>query len=282
MSVARLNKTRLNLNPPGKKKISRNVNKKHKRDIRPASEIMLTVIRKACISGVCLLVLVVAGLGCFAGYRWLTAHPYFALKDIKITGNQRLSYGELLGVAGVGLNKNSLAINIGDVEARLSKNSWIQSAMVRRQLPGKLQIHITEKDPQFMVRQDNKLYYCDNAGELIAPVVPGKFTSLPYLNIAADAMDKVTILPQLMGILNRRELPFDSGQIAWINIKGGNRMEIFMDNPGLTIQLGLDDWKEQLSHLTTVWNDLKHRGEFRNVTAISTDKGRVWVKKKLL
>ncbi|CCO22504.1 cell division protein FtsQ/DivIB [Maridesulfovibrio hydrothermalis] len=280
MSVAGLNKSRLGLNKSGKKK-SRNTSKRRKAaSSQSFSQFMSALVRKACISGVCLLLLAVIGVGCMAGYRWLTAHTYFALHDIKVTGNHRLTYGEILSIAEVGLNKNSLAINIGDVENRLSNNSWIKSATVKRQLPDKLQIHVREKKPYFMVRQHDKLFYCDSSGELITPVVPGKFSSLPFLNIESDAMDKAAILPEFMSILSRRELPFDPGQIAWIDIKGGNRMEIFMDGLGLKVLLSLDNWHEQLSHLNTVWNDLKNRGEFRNVATISTAKGRVWVEKR--
>ncbi|WP_031480779.1 cell division protein FtsQ/DivIB [Maridesulfovibrio frigidus] len=280
MSVVKLSKSRLNLNHVDRKKRGRNVNKMRNNPSRPLSEVLSGMFRTTCISSVCLLMLAVLGLGCLAGYRWLTAHPYFALQDIKVTGNHRLTYGEILGISDVGLNKNSLAVNIGDVESRLSANNWIKSAAVKRELPGSLFIHVREKSPQFMVRQSDKLFYCDSSGELIAPVAPGKFASLPFLNIESDAMEKAEILPKFMAVLSRRELPFDPGQIAWIDIKGGNRMEIFMDNLGLTVRLELNNWQEQLSHLNTVWNDLKHRGEFRNVATISVGKGRVWVEKK--
>ncbi|SDK31778.1 cell division protein FtsQ [Maridesulfovibrio ferrireducens] len=280
MSVARLNKSRLNLNNTDRKTRARNVNKMRREPSRPLSDVLTTLFRKTCISSVCLLMLAIVGLGCLAGYRWLTAHPYFALQDIKVTGNHRLSYGEILGISEVGLNKNSLAVNIGDVEGRLSQNHWIKSAAVKRELPGNLSIHVREKTPQFMVRQSDKLFYCDSSGELIAPVAPGKFTSLPFLNIESDAMGKAEILPEFMAVLSRRELPFDPGQIAWINIKGGDRMEIFMDNLGLTIRLGLDNWQEHLSDLNIVWHDLKNRGEFRNVATISAGNGRVWVEKR--
>ncbi|WP_320170922.1 FtsQ-type POTRA domain-containing protein [Maridesulfovibrio sp.] len=280
MSVAGIKKTRLTLSKTGKARKAKNKAKKSRSASFSAADIMLTVMRKVCISGACLLVLAVVGLGCLAGYRWMTTHPYFSLQDIKVSGNHRLTYGEILSIADVNLNRNSLDVNIGEVENRLSGNLWIDSATVKRQLPGKLHIIVHEKVPSFMVRQDDKLYYCDSRGGLIAPVAPGKFTSLPYLNIDSDAMDKAAILPEFMGRLGRRELPFDAGQIAWIDIKGGNRMEIFMDSLNLKVLLGLDNWQEQLSHLNTVWNDLKNRGEFRDVAAISTGNGRVWVEKR--
>ncbi|WP_320173096.1 FtsQ-type POTRA domain-containing protein [Maridesulfovibrio sp.] len=280
MSVAGLNKSRLNLSKSGKSRTSRNKTKKRKNPSQPIGGIFAALVRKLCISGACLLVLAMVGIGCLAGYRWVTALPYFALQDIKVSGNHRLSYGEILNIADVNLNKNSLAVNISEVENRLSDNLWIESAAVRRQLPAKMQIHVREKKPRFMVRNNDALYYCDSNGELIAPVAPGKFSSLPFLNIESEAMDKAGILPEFMNMLSKRELPFDPGQIAWIDIKGGNRMEIFMDRLGLTVLLGLDNWQEQLSHLNTVWKDLKNRGEFRDVAVISTGKNRVWVEKR--
>lgn len=280
MGVASTKKPRLTLVKPGQKRTGRNKTKaKRKTSSFSAADLLLTLMRKICISGACLLLLAVLGIGCLAGYRWMTSHPYFALQDIKVSGNQRLTYGEVLSLAGISLNQNSLSVNIGEVESRLSDNLWINSATVKRQLPGEMHILVREKTPRFMVRQGDKLYYCDSRGGLIAPVNPAKFTSLPFLNIDSDAMDKAAILPDFMDRLSRRELPFDAGQIAWIDIKGGNRMEIFMDSLNLKLLLGLNNWQEQLSHLNTVWNDLKNRGEFRDVAAITTGDGRVWVEK---
>ncbi len=277
MSVAKLNKSRLTLTRSNGKKAS---NRKRRKTTAPASDVILALVKRLCLSGVFIVLLAVVGLGCLAGYRWVTNHSYFALKDINLTGNNRLSYGEILDIADIGLNRNSLSVNIGDVERKLSDSRWVKSAAVKRELPRKIYVHVQEKTPEFMVRQGEKLWYCDAAGELIAPVEPGKFTSLPFLEVDSEAMNKTEILKGFMSIANRRALPFDPGQIAWIKLRGGNRMEIFMDHLGLTVRLGLKDWQKQLSHLNTVWTDLQRRGEFRDVAAISAGEGRVWVEKK--
>lgn len=277
MSVAKLNKSRLTLIRGNGKQA---INRKRNKPARQSSEVLMSLFKRMCVSSMCIVLLAVVGLGCFAGYRWVTNHSYFALKDISVTGNNRLSYGEILDIAGINLNRNSLSVNISDVERKLSDNPWIESAAIKRELPRKLYVHIKERAPEFMVKQGEKLWYCDAEGELISPVEPGKFSSLPFLDIDSDAMDKTGILKNIMSMANRRVLPFDPGQIAWIKLKGGNRMEIFMDRLGLTIELGLKDWQEQLSHLNTVWTDLQRRGEFRDVAAISAGEGRVWVEKK--
>lgn len=277
MSVAKLNNSRLTLVRGNGKK---GTNRKRKKPQRESSEVLVSLFKKACVSALCIIVLSVVGVGCLAGYRWVTSHSYFALKDISVTGNNRLSYGEILDIAGISLNRNSLSVNIGEVERKLSESPWIRSAAIKRELPRKLYVHIQERTPEFMVRQGEQLWYCDADGELIAPVEPGKFTSLPYLDIESDAIDKTGILKEFMSRVDRRTLPFDPGQIAWVRLMGGNRMVFFMDRLGLTVELGLVDWQKQLSHLNTVWRDLQRRGEFRDVAEISAGEGRVWVEKK--
>ncbi|WP_027180334.1 cell division protein FtsQ/DivIB [Maridesulfovibrio bastinii] len=277
MSVAKLNNSRLTLVRGNGKKAS---NRRRKKPDRQSSEVFISLFKKICVSGMCLLLLAFVGVGCLAGYRWVTSHSYFALKDISVTGNNRLSYGEILDIAGIGLNRNSLSVNIGEVERKLSESPWIESAAIKRELPRKLYVHIKERTPEFMVRQGQNLWYCDAEGELISPVEPGKFSSLPYLDIDSEAMEQTDILKDFMTRLDRRTLPFDPGQIAWIKLRGGNRMEFFIDRLGLTVELGLKNWQKQLSHLNVVWRDLQKRGEFRNIAAISAGEGRVWVEKK--
>ncbi len=74
----------------------------------------------------------VLGVGLLYGYRYITTSHYLELKEIHVTGNSRLSYGDVLKNADVALGLNCLEMNVGEVEENLSRNPWIQSVAVRR------------------------------------------------------------------------------------------------------------------------------------------------------
>jgi len=223
----------------------------------------------------------VLGFGLLYGYRFVTTHAYLGLNEIAVTGNERLAYGDILAAADVKLGQNCLEVNVGQVESRLAENPWIKGAAVRRELPGRLVIRVEERQPSFLVRQEERMYYADALGNLITPVAPGEFASLPVLELdpEAPAASRAALLalPRIVERMNGLELPFGLAQMAWIRVTGSGEMELFLDGPRLALRFALDGFETQLNRLAQVWKDLLRRDELAKVASISAREGRVWV-----
>lgn len=223
----------------------------------------------------------VLGLGLLYGYRFVTTHAYFGLTEIAVTGNERLPYGDVLAAAEVKLGQNCLEVNVGGVEARLSGSPWIKAASVRRELPNRLVIHVEERQPSFWVRQGERMHYADALGNVITQVQPGEFASLPVLELdpEAGAASRAALLalPRIVERMNRLDLPFGLGQMAWIRVVEPGELELFLDGPRLALRFSLDGFETQLTRLSQVWKDLLRRDELAKVAAISAREGRVWV-----
>jgi len=226
----------------------------------------------------------VLGVGLLYGYRFVTSTSYFELKEIDVSGNGKLTYGEILKNGDVALGLNCLQMNVGEVEDKLSANPWIDSVTVRREFPGTLRINIVEKVPAFWLRQGDGIYFADASGKVIAPMHPGEMASLPILEVAESLNDGPAVLRGILKKIDDKQTPFTQAQTAWIKLTSAHEMEIFLDghadSKGLTVKLSTDRWEVQLERLKIVWRDLMRRGEFKDAAIIAASGDKIWVKKR--
>lgn len=241
---------------------------------------ILAFASRVFITALCIGLLCVLSVGLLYGYRWLTVHPYLALKDITVSGNSRLSNGHVLKLAKVQLGYNSLDINIGKVEESISASPWVKAASVRREFPDRLVIQVTERVPGFWVRQGSGLYYADRHGRIIAPMHPGESGALPVLEYAEGMGNTDTRLSALLDMIQGPQTPFEMNQVAWVKVLGSQQVEIFLDGQKLALRMDLDGWQQQFRRIKAVWRDLALRGQFSQAAMIAATGDKVWVKRR--
>jgi cell division protein FtsQ len=232
----------------------------------------------------CLSMVAALGVGLLYGYRYITSNNYFALKEIHVAGNAKLSYGDILKAGNVSLGLNALEMNVGEVEQLLSDNPWIESVTVRREIPNKLRINVVEKTPAFWIRQGDGLYFADAHGKVIAPMHAGEMASLPILAVDDTITDGDRVLTGILQKIDKKQTPFTQSQTAWIKLTSSHELEVYLDGhaggQGLTIRLSMDRWELQLERLKIAWRDLMRRNEFKDTAIIAASGDKVWVKKR--
>lgn len=210
-------------------------------------------------------------------YRWVTAHEFFALANLSIEGGKRLSAEEIAAMGGVGEGDNVLGINIADVQRRIAASEWVESVSVTRILPDGLTIEIREREPAFLTRRDEQLYYADINGQPIAAVGVDKFISLPLL----EKEDGVVVGPgvrQLLEEVSRNALPFGMSQIAWLRQDSAEQFSLFLEKPRVLVQLDGTDLRATLACLVKLWADLEGRGELDRAALMFVTPERAWVR----
>ena len=227
-----------------------------------------------------LLVLGSLGAGLIFGYRYVTTTPALGLTEITVSGNMRLAYGQVLEIAGLRLGQNSLGVNVTQVEAALSRNPWVEFVTVRRELPDKLFITMVERQPSFWVRKDGALYFADAEGHTITQLSPGDSASLPLLEISPELGDQQKVVEAMVARMNKQDLPFALGQMAWVKFTDSGQVELYLDALRIRVRAELSDWETHFNRIETVWRDLKLRGEAGQVAAIEASGGKVWVEKR--
>lgn len=219
----------------------------------------------------------VVSLGILFAYRWVTAHEFFALVNLRIEGSQRLSPEELAELGGVGTGINVLNINIAEVQRRIAASEWVESVAVTRVLPDGLVIEVNEHEPAFLVRRDEQLFYADAEGRVIAPVSVDKFTSLPLLE-TEEGTQVGTGIRMLLDEVARNSLPFGMSQIAWLRQDSAEQFSIFLEKPRVLVQLDGADLGATLKSLNRLWADLGGRGELDRTAFMFVMPGRAWIR----
>ena len=216
------------------------------------------------------------------GYRFFTQNAYFALKSIVIEGAFRLTSREVLEIAGITPDSNSLDVSIDVMERRLAGNPWVDKVSVQRQLPDTLRIVIHEREPRFWKREEGGLAFADIYGNVIATVTAPAgdarpFVSYPILEVEKGAEGMTALLPELVRALTSESLGVDMAAVSTIRLSHGRGVEIVFDTRRLVISLGHEDLRANLARLQATLSDLSRRGELTGVREVRAHGTNVWV-----
>lgn len=230
---------------------------------------------------ICLLLFFIGAVSYLLVYMhsYVTSSSYFTLKLLEIQGNSRLSSKEILEISHLGNGANCLKVSLTAIEEAMAKNPWVKEVSVKRVLPDKLTIGITENEPVFWIPNDGVLYYADAQGRKIAPVKTGKFASLPTLEVEEGAEDSTRALPDLVKSLQESRLPLGMTSVSWVRLSASRGVEVYMEDSRLKLTIGIEDWLPNLNRLAETLTDLGKRGELGQVREIKAQGSNVWVEK---
>jgi cell division protein FtsQ len=120
-------------------------------------------LRRSIPALICLIVLAAVGGTAWAGYRFVTSSPRFAITEIQVNGVQHLTDEQVRAALTVRPGDNVFATSLPDVVRELRDNPWIASAEARRVLPHTIVIDVREHVPAAIV-QLGALYLADADG----------------------------------------------------------------------------------------------------------------------
>lgn len=178
---------------------------------------------------------VIAFLGTAAaiGYRWLTHSPRFAIRDIVVTGNARVTSDEILRRGGVAVGQNVFTLSLKATEAKIVQDPYIAEAEVRRRLPDGVSIRVVERQPSALVVVNGAGPYLADAGGRVfkrASLTAGEGAGLPVVT----GLDRKLFAaePDLAAALVRRALEV---AVAWRAKDRPPLGEVHVGKDGLTL-----------------------------------------------
>jgi cell division protein FtsQ len=111
----------------------------------------------------------------------VTQCRYFALREIRVSGIDRISEDRILRQASLGPGINVLAVNLSVVRKRLLAHPWVSEAAVQRVIPSGLQISIQEHRPLAIIDLGRR-FLIDENGEIFKELEPGDPMDLPVIS----------------------------------------------------------------------------------------------------
>lgn len=127
-----------------------------RRGARPIAPVLLALVLLATAWG-----------GVLALVTWIRATPRFALADVALRGNTRVTEAEVHGAvarAGAPLGTNLFRLSTTAVEDALLENPWILEARVARRLPRGLEVTVREREAVAVVVAGDT-YLADREGQ---------------------------------------------------------------------------------------------------------------------
>ena len=92
-------------------------------------------------------VIVTVGGTAWAGYRFVTTSPRFAITEITVRGNHHLTPDQVRAALPMRVGDNAFATNLGMVVRGLRTNPWIAGAEAHRVLPHTIVIDVSASSP---------------------------------------------------------------------------------------------------------------------------------------
>ena len=206
--------------------------------------------------------------------------PRLRLREVRVTGTQRLSPAEVERIGHVPLGQNVFRCNLVRVSAQLRTDPVIKDAVVTRELPGTLRVAVTERVPALQVMSGAERFDADKDGFVFQKATALK-RDLPLLQLPHEKVPKIgqklssdvlkaawecNRLAKAQG-LQLRNLRVDEVGELWLNV------ETSPHNPSaareLVVRLGratdLPDKFRDIHQVLLGWPDLTAKASFLNV-----------------
>ena len=221
------------------------------------------------------LLLILTGELLYTGYNGvqsLRSSSWFFLNNIEITGTHKTQPEELKKYIREG-QQNALFADLTRIKLGLENHPWIQSAVIWRELPSTIRVHITERQPKALALSGN-LYLVDSEGRVIDTFDHDpEYASLPVITGISEISNEVQIRSVLQfvsamskdtGVLHQvSEVHYFDNENAIIYLKGFS-FGLLVSKDGILpmIQKFIDNSEVVKTNFTNVKVvDLRYQGQ---------------------
>ena len=204
----------------------------------------------------------------FVGYRVtgkvLTADA-LTITRIAITGNSRLSKGEVVALVDGIRGANMLTVDLDQWRRKLLSSPWVADAAMRRVLPGTVAVAISERQPMGIGRVNGELYLIDERGGLIDQFGPNYAEfDLPIIDGLAPR-DNATLIDAARASLAARVLaalqtrPDLARRVSEIDVSDDRDATLILKGDTALVRVGAEQFVERLQSYVDLAPALRER-----------------------
>ena len=180
--------------------------------------------------------------------RFVAHQPYFAVQQIVVHTDGRLSQTEIRRWSGIRSGMSVFEVDRQQVETRLLSYPRVARAAVERQLPDAVHIRVEARRPVAVVRGPQLAYLDQHGGCFFDPEPPTVRLDLPYVSgladLRLDAPDARRVLAGVLRLLAVSRLWREQlSEIHWDRDAG---YTLFLAQRQVTVRVGRETWPEKL------------------------------------
>jgi len=210
-------------------------------------------------------------------YEFVFSTPLLNIKEIVVSGGKRVTREDIIGLSGISQGDNLIAVNSKIVMMRIKKEPWIETVKIRKKIPDRLIIEVSERRPVAMVNMED-LYLMDINGvlfkrafahdEVDLPIITGLYQHNLSDEIESKRMFKVIDL--INNLSSRKTIDLDA--ISEINVSEDGELVIYTLNESIKIEVGADAFEEKLDKLDRII--ARRSGDLRGIEYIDLNNSR--------
>jgi cell division protein FtsQ len=213
---------------------------------------------------------VLMAIGLYAGYRavqLVLSAEALTIERITVTGNARLSKGEVVALLDGIRGQHMLATSLEPWRLKLKESPWVADAALRRVLPGRIDVAILERVPIGIGRIGDDLYLVDREGTIIdaygpnyadldLPVISGLAAAPRDGGSLVDA-DRAALAARLLeGLVRRRDL---AARISEIDVTDVRDAVVMLEDDTTVLRVGDEQFLKRLESYVELAPALRER-----------------------
>jgi cell division septal protein FtsQ len=102
---------------------------------------------------------------------WLVAGSYFQVRQVAVSGNQRLSAADVRSAAGLDRPGSVFTVDAATIRRKLTADAWVREAQVTASLPDRVEIAVDEWQPVavFVPGGRGRAFFLSDQGVVLGP-----------------------------------------------------------------------------------------------------------------
>ena len=214
-------------------------------------------------------VVAIALYGIYRGVALALAADALTVSRITVSGNVRMSKGEVLSLMDGLRGQSMVTINLEGWRQRLMTSPWVADAAMRRLLPGTIAVVISERRPMGIARLGNDLYLIDQRGTIIDEFGPNYAEfDLPIIDgLASAPHDGAPLVDEVRADLAARLLaslqarPDLAKRVSQVDVSDARDGVVILEGDTALVRLGEDQFVERLQSYVDLAPALRERVE---------------------
>jgi cell division protein FtsQ len=198
--------------------------------------------------------LIAVGLyACYRAADLVASTDALTVTRITVSGNAKLSHGEVIALLDGLRGRNMVFLNLEDWREKLTASPWVADAVLRRVLPGTVDVFISERQPIGVGRIGGALYLIDPRGAIIDEFGPNYADfDLPIIDGLSVAHTDGLLVDAARAALAARLLtsvarhPSLAKRVSQIDVSDPRDVMVILKGDTAMVRIGDDQFAERL------------------------------------
>lgn len=203
----------------------------------------------------------------YRGARLVLAAEALQVTRITVSGNVRLSKGEVAALMDGLRGRSMVAVDLESWRRKLLSSPWVGDAVMRRVLPGTIAVAISERQPMGIGRLGNALYLVDRHGTIIDEFGPNYAElDLPIIDgLAGPPREGGPLIDESRAALAARLLdslqarPELARRVSQVDVSDPRDGVVILRDDTALVRLGDDQFVERLQSYLDLAEALRER-----------------------